>query len=147
MVEHAEAKGLAAAGKGLTTAAQEMIGTEDEDWPALADATVAEKSRLGYTNRISPTDPLYRTGELRISISYTVDANGVTLGSTDPIAPFQEDGTHTIPARPFISATLFRHGHAAADLVADYLMGGFMGLRRPLGRTDGKLPSDTGLPE
>ena len=124
-VHEAERRGLDEAGKGLVVGAQGMIGEEVREWPALAESTVAEKQALGYTGRISTTDPLYRTGELRVSISYTVHENVVTLGSADPIAPFQEHGTSRIPPRPFISATMFRDGRAAAHLVAGYVVSAF----------------------
>ncbi len=131
VVEAAEHAGLQDAGAGLVAGAQAMIGEELREWPALAESTVAEKSRAGYTGRISATDPLYRTGELRASISYSVQGQAVILGTTDPIAPYQENGTSRIPPRPFISATMFRDGHAAADLVAKHMVVAFGGGHAP----------------
>ncbi len=117
-VQHAQHAGLAAAGRNLTQHAKAMIGTENEKWPALAASTVEEKQRLGYTGKVSATDPLLRTGELRDSISAKVEGAKVVLGATDPIALFQELGTSRIPARSFIAATVFKEGHAAAHTVA-----------------------------
>ena len=130
-VEAGRRRGLEAAGEGLVAGAQAMIGEEVREWPGLADITIQQKEALGYTGRISATDPLYRTGELRTSISYTLHGYGVTLGSTDPIAPYQENGTSRIPPRPFISTTMFRDGKAAADLVFGFEMAAFSSLPPP----------------
>ncbi len=115
-----------------------MIGNGVAEWPALASSTVAEKERLGYTGRLSATDPLYRTGELRISIKCDVEGHTVRFGSTDKVAPFQEHGTSRIPPRPFITATMHRDGHAAAHMVAGYTMTIF-GFRRPELQSNGTL--------
>lgn len=124
-VAAAERHGMEAAGASLVTGAQGMIGEEIAQWAALAASTVEEKSRLGYTGRVSATDPLYRTGELRLSIKFSVAPGTLTLGTNDPIAAFQEFGTARIPPRPFIGATMFRDGRAAADLVAGYMVAAF----------------------
>lgn len=128
----AQRHGEDAAGRGLVHHAYALVGTEYEQWAALAASTVARKEAKGQTGRVSATDPLYATGEYRLSISYKVEA-GVILGTTDPIAPFLEFGTSRMPARPVIGPIMFVHGHAAADLIAGYIMGAFMGLSRPLG--------------
>lgn len=87
--------------------AQGYIGQELPEWPPLADSTIEEKERLGYTGVVSDTDPLLRTGEMRDSIEAVVTptATGVKLdvGSNDPVALYQEMGTPTIPPRPFIA--------------------------------------------
>jgi len=127
----AQRHGEEAAGEMLVDHAQKMIGEEMSEWPALAASTIEEKERLGYTGRVSATDPLLRTGELRTSISATVDQSGVTLGSTDPIAPYQEHGTSKMPARPFIGATLFAQGHEAADLIAEHVVAAMAGATAP----------------
>jgi phage gpG-like protein len=117
-----------------------MIGEEIREWADLAPATVEEKQRLGYTGQVSATDPLLRTGELRLSIGHTVEEHGVILGSTDPVAPYQEWGTDRIPPRPFIGATMSREGHEAAELVANHMVGaaaGKNGPMRPVPRRDG----------
>lgn len=130
---HAQRRGEEAAGKALAHLAYELVGTEHEGWAALADSTVARKQARGLTGRVSATDPLYATGEYRISISYRVEGGAVLVGSGDPIAPFLEFGTSRMPARPVFGPTLFVHGHAAADLIAGHIMGAFMGLARSLG--------------
>ncbi len=120
-VHAAEKHGGKIAGEALVKHAKDLIGMEQEAWPALADSTVARKQMKGWTGRVSATDPLLARGDLRDSISATVDGHGVTIGSTDRIALYQELGTSRIPPRPFISATMSQHGHAAAELapVAD----------------------------
>lgn len=90
--------------------AEALIGQERPQWHDLAPSTVAEKERLGYTNQISPTDPLLRTGEMRGSIESDAEkgdfwVDGV-IGSNDKVALYQEMGTKTIPPRPFLAAAM-----------------------------------------
>ena len=130
---HAQRRGEEAAGKALAHLTQELIGTEYERWAALAASTVAQKEARGQTGRVSATDPLFATGELRASISYRIEGGALLVGTGDPIAPFQEFGTSRIPARSFLGSTMFVHGHAAADLIAGYIMGAFIGSNEPMG--------------
>ncbi len=55
-------------------------------------------------------NPWERTGALRASIASEVTANAIVVGSTDPTAVFQEEGTRTVPPRPFLAPA----GSAAA---------------------------------
>jgi hypothetical protein len=95
--------GLAKVGELTQTMAVEYIGHEMPQWPALADRTIAEKTRLGYVGHLSPTDPLLRTGEMRDSIHVVVERLTQTVGSDSAVARAQELGTATIPPRPFIA--------------------------------------------
>ena len=131
-VREAEERGLRSAGHLLVSSARSLIGTEDEAWPPLADATVEEKERLGYVGQVSETDPLLRTGSLRASIVTqsqvtTLGRGAVEIGSNDPVAEWQEFGTRTIPPRPFIGTALFREGEAAAHRVLNHELGALMG--------------------
>lgn len=110
----AQRRGMKRAAELVKQEAQQLIGTEYEKWAPLAASTVAEKQRLGYTGRISATDPLYRTGELRATIGASWDEHHARVGSNDPIAAYQEFGTARIPARPFLGAAAFRKGADAA---------------------------------
>lgn len=114
---------------GAVKEAQAMIGHELEEWPALAPRTVAEKQARGFTGQISETDPLLRTGKLRDSIERTAEetaagAEGV-LGSSDPVAEYQEMGTPKIPPRPFLAPSMVSaqarsydaFGHLAVELL------------------------------
>jgi hypothetical protein len=110
--------------------AVEKIGREDNGWPPLAESTIAEKERLGFTGKISGTDPLLRTGEMRASITFEVTPTPVgvdlVLGSADPVAKYQELGTATIPPRPFLATATIESipdaekilGQVAVDLLA-----------------------------
>src|ERR1700722_3498474 len=84
--------------------AKAMIGHEMPTWAPLAESTVEEKERLGYTGHVSDTDPLLRTGQLRESIKFEVEAFTLTgvVGSEDPVAGYQEHGTASFPPRPII---------------------------------------------
>ncbi len=130
---HAQRRGEEVAGKALAHLAYALVGTEYERWASLAESTVARKEARGQTGRVSATDPLYATGEYRISISYQIEGGALLVGSTDPIAPFLEFGTSRMPERPVFGPMMFVHGHAAADLIAGHIMGAFMGLAHPLG--------------
>jgi phage gpG-like protein len=101
--------------EAVAVEAKSYIGHEMPGWAPLAESTVAEKQRLGYTGHLSPTDPLLRTGEMRESIGSSVDAATLTgvVGSTDKLAAFQELGTAHIPPRPFLSTSMFRAQPAA----------------------------------
>ena len=131
-VREAEERGLRSAGHLLVSSARSLIGTEDEAWPPLADATVEEKQRLGYVGQVSETDPRLRTGQLRDSIEAksrvtTPGRGSVDIGSDDPIAEYQEMGTRTIPPRPFLSTAVFRDGQKAAERVMNHELGALMG--------------------
>jgi len=92
--------------------AKDLIGRENPEWAALAPSTIDEKARGGYLGRISATDPLYRTGEMRESIEGTVEGLTGVVGSTDKVALFQEMGTlrasGSVPPRPFLGLAMSR---------------------------------------
>lgn len=134
VMHHAQREGEEAAGRVLVRETKAIIGTERDEWPALAESTVAQKQARGQTGRVSATDPLLATGAMRDTIDATVDQTGVTLGSTSPLAPFHEFGTGRIPARPFIGPTMFRHGHAAAETIAHHVVAAVAGDRKPPAR-------------
>ena len=108
--------------------AKALIGTEDEAWAALAPATVEEKTRFGYVNRVSATDPLLRTGELRDSIEVgDLSPTRAYVGTRDPIGAYLEFGTSRVPPRPFIGTALFRSKaaiqHALGEIAVRFLRG------------------------
>lgn len=74
-------------------------------WPELADFTKRERVSLGFTEN----EPLLRTGELRDSIRYEVDASlrFVTIGSELDKALWNEVGTSIAPPRPFLGPAAF----------------------------------------
>jgi len=102
----AELTGLSAKAK-----ARSLIGQERPEWPPLADVTVEEKTRLGYVGRVSATDPLLRTGEMRDSIEFEVlEAPGtgvsVAIYSNNEKAVIHELGGDYVPPRPFLATAL-----------------------------------------
>jgi len=102
----AELTGLSAKAK-----ARSLIGQERPEWLALADVTVEEKTRLGYVGRVSATDPLLRTGEMRDSIEFELLEDlgtGVSavIYSNDEKAVVQELGGGYIPPRPFLATAM-----------------------------------------
>lgn len=79
------------------------------------------KIELGYA---PPDNPLLRTGELRDSIGFQLAGRTLTIGSADPVAVYQEFGTHdtakhrAIPPRPFIGPAVYVHGWDEVQHVA-----------------------------
>jgi hypothetical protein len=121
-VEEIEGGVLTIAGS-VATAAKDLIGRENPEWPALAPSTVAEKSRLGYVGRISATDPLYRTGTLRESIEGVAEGFTATVATPDKIGLWQEMGTirpsGSIPPRPFLGLAMSRVYPVAERIFGD----------------------------
>ena len=84
---------------------QEAVGPFNK-WDDLKPATVAQKKALGYADDEND-NPLLRTGEMRDSIKSESSPAGFIVGSTSPIAGYQEFGTEHIQPRPFIGPALF----------------------------------------
>ncbi len=97
--------------------AKAMIGTEYAGWPALADSTVERKAAKGQTGRVSGTDPLLTTGELRATIGHQVHENTAIIGTPDEVGVYMEVGTSRVPPRPFLSSALHRKGEEAANAI------------------------------
>ena len=92
------------AGEIIQHDAQSRIGSYQDGgggfpaWANLAPATIEDRIRKGFT----PEDPLLRTGEMRDSIEVEAHAHEAVVGTADVIALYQEQGTSTIPPRPFL---------------------------------------------
>lgn len=80
-------------------------GTYHGYWPPLAESTLAEKGRLGYS---PPDNPLLRTGELKDSITFGSAGLVGYVGSSDPKAAFHEMGTARMPPRPIYALAMER---------------------------------------
>jgi len=57
------------------------------------------------------------TGALRDSIGVRQDGDTVRIGSTDPVAAYQELGTVHLPPRPFLGPVAVAEGEGAAHAV------------------------------
>jgi phage gpG-like protein len=88
--------------------AKRVIGEGYSDWPALKPETLARK----FYNT-----PLLETGELRDSITHSVEGNEARVGSSLDKALFQEMGTSRIPAAAFLARS--RATQAAGDHARD----------------------------
>jgi len=126
-VEAAQHAGLAAAAAHLEDAAKALVGTEDPAWPGLAESTIAFKERQGYTGRVSGTDPLLRTGQLRDSIEHRVDGLTAHIGTDDEAAAVHEDGNDHVPPRPIFGLVAEREITHAAELAAEAVMAALLG--------------------
>jgi hypothetical protein len=65
------------------------------------EATVVES--LSHRPGDEHSIPWLRTGTLHASIASEVTADAIVVGSTDPAAIFQEEGTRMVPPRPFLA--------------------------------------------
>lgn len=120
--------------------AAELIGHEIPQWPALAETTLQGwagfpgKIELGYTGRISATDPLLRTGANRDSIKVVVDELSLTevTGSDRKEFLWMEMGTggkHPIPPRPSLSIAAVNSLEFAADKLHETAVRALTGLK------------------
>ncbi len=106
--------------EGTAKVAQSYIGHERPEWPPLAASTVREKERLGWTGRVSGTDPLLGSGAMRRSIRGEGDALIATVRVARP-ARWQEMGTKNkhVPARPFLRPALRETAPEALKLLRE----------------------------
>lgn len=114
-LEIEEREGLERAAVLIEHEAKSLIGHDENPaagpfvaWEPLADSTIEEKERLGYTGQVSEYDSLLRTGEMAKSIEHVVGDKEAAVGSNDDKAVWQELGTDRIPARSFLGAGAFR---------------------------------------
>lgn len=128
-IEQASQLGLEKAAKLIERDAKRQIGHYQPAvgpfprWAPLADATEAEKARLGY-----PADaPLLRKGDLRNSIQHEVSGHEAVIGSKADIAAYQEFGTPAIPPRPFIGPAAFKNKLAIQKILGKAMVAGLTG--------------------
>lgn len=126
-------EGLKIAAELVQKTAQSELGTYQPSvggypaWVALSDATLADKEAKGF----DVPSPLLRTGELRDSIQYEVGAWEAIIGSTSPIAMYQEFGTARtgwgagIPPRPFMGPAAYRNKENIRAILGATLIAGF----------------------
>ena len=95
--------------------AKSYIGQERPEWPPLAERTIRAKERLGYVGRVSATDPLLRTGQLRDSIFGAAEGFVGVVASTSTVARDQELGTSAIPPRPFLALAMAEEAPEVAE--------------------------------
>jgi phage gpG-like protein len=82
-----------------------------------AQVTAALSRRPGESHDA----PWERDGTLRGSIGFDVADGALTVGSTDPVAVFQEFGTRTVQPRPFLAPAGAKAGAPAAEAIGDAL--------------------------
>ncbi len=96
----------------LAPAQQTALGAEAE---RLVQAVRTELSRPPGADHAVPW---LRTGALRDSIDSVVQPAEAEIGSSDPVAVFQELGTRAIPPRPFLAPVAAAEGGNVARSVA-----------------------------
>jgi len=72
-----------------------------------AAARIEAAVKLSLSHRVGEDHaaPWLRTGELRASIASHATEDTAIIGSTIPVAIYQELGTRSIPPRPFLAPT------------------------------------------
>jgi phage gpG-like protein len=107
---------------------QESVGPFPE-WAELADSTKADRLAQGFTEN----DPLRRTGGLADSIQTQVLGNDAVVGSEDPVARWQEEGTERIPPRPFLGPAAFGAKRPISEMAGKTIIAWVSGLgwKRP----------------
>jgi len=93
------------------------------DWKELAPATKKDKTDKGYVFN-SEFNPLFRTGDLMNSISYSVVQHTVYIGSDDPVAVYQEMGVpeKNLPARSFLGLAMYKNKLTLEHALGDFLL-------------------------
>jgi phage gpG-like protein len=76
---------------------QQAGGLQTPAWPALAESTLAQKTRKGYSSQ-----PLIRTGHLRQSFRPFSDNNQAGVGSEVPYSVYHEQGTSKMQQRAML---------------------------------------------
>ena len=137
--EATAARVLTVSAKAVVLRSKEKIGHYQPQegivpaWSPLAESTLAEKRRLGFTGRRSADDPLLRTGELMESYGFglalwsassTLQGWQAHIGSPLDVALWQELGTAKMPPRPVISGATAEE----ASLFAAAVGAAFFGL-------------------
>jgi phage gpG-like protein len=144
-VHSAQVEGMREAGHMLQHEAQHIIGEYQDavgpfpKWEPLSDATLnggVDKHGRWFPGKIDlgyapPDNPLLRTGHMRGSIECSSTDHEVVLGTHDPVAADQEFGTHSIPPRPFIGPTMFRHVGEAVDIITHHVIAAMTGSPKP----------------
>src|SRR5271155_3087455 len=95
-------------------------------WPDLAPATIADKQAHGFP----APKPLLRTGEMRDSITHSVDGNQGCVGSDSQIAVYQELGTRHIPPRSFLVSSAISSEDRIHRMAAAVTMAALSGFGR-----------------
>ncbi len=109
--------------EGLTAFARALDALASERLVAPALEVAAERLVQGVRSVLSHppgsehATPWLETGALRDSISARIGPDGAVVGSTSMVAVDQEQGTKTVPPRPFLAPVAMRE---AADLVTGF---------------------------
>jgi HK97 gp10 family phage protein len=125
-------KGLRRAARAVERTAKSEFGTYQPEqgphpeWPELAEATMDERVREGYT----PNDPLLRSGDMKKHTSFEVHGLEAAIGSTDPKMVFHEFGTEHMPARPVFGPAAFRNKEVIQRILGDAAVEGVTGQER-----------------
>lgn len=122
--------GLEISAKLIQEDAQSQLGSYQgavggfSEWVPLAASTLADKVRKGF----QVPSPLLRTGDLRDSIQYEVEPWEAVIGSTSPIAAYQEFGTSRgIPPRPFLGPAAFKNKDKITAILGATVIAGMLG--------------------
>ncbi|MDE2024863.1 MAG: hypothetical protein KGJ07_00040 [Patescibacteria group bacterium] len=119
---HREHTFLNLVGKFIQNEAKGYIGHLQHIWPELAESTQEQKESLGYGDAMNDWQPLLRTGEMRDSITYTVQLHDVYIGSDSDILVYQEIGTVRIPPRPVLGLAMYENKRRLEKSIGSFVL-------------------------
>lgn len=114
---------VVAVAKEIQAGAKEKIGHYQPEshgfteWAPLTEATQDSRSKQGYT----PNDPLDRSGELRDSIDMRAEGNGAIVGTPLEKGLWMENGTETIPPRPYLGPAAAEKAEKIGEIMLPHL--------------------------
>ena len=73
------------------------VDPEGKPWKAWSYTTMMQRSKFGPSRGL-----LYRSGALLRSFDFKVTNSKVTITNTKSYAPYLQEGTDNMPARPFL---------------------------------------------
>ena len=85
---------------------------------AASQIEIAVKESLCHPPGSDHSTPWLRSGALRNSIAHSADEAGAAIGSSDPVAVYQELGTRTVSPRPFLAPAAATQAEESAQAVA-----------------------------
>lgn len=94
---------------------------------AAAALAGAVRQALSHTPGEDHATPWLRTGELWASITCEATDTVAVIGSSDPVAVYQELGTSAIPPRPFLASVAAAEADGIARGIADRIRAGLEG--------------------
>lgn len=89
---------------------------------AAAQLEEAVRDSLSHPPGSAHDTPWIRTGTLRASIQHSAGESSAVIGSSSAVALDQEQGTKTVPPRPFLAPAAALRGEQIANDIAEAIV-------------------------